>query len=405
MRTGTDCPVCGTPDATAIFAMDSVPVNSVVLVHDEASAREFPTGQIELVACDRCGFAWNAAFDLDLVSYGEGYEATQAFSATFNSFHDRLALDMVERFGLEGRTVIEIGCGQGEFLNLLRQRGVASGTGFDPAFDPDRPDGDLVDEVEVIADVYDERYQDRSADFVICKMTLEHIPEVVNFLRTVRRSLDGSPDAPVVFQIPNLEKILDDTAFWDVYYEHCSYFSPSSLTYAFLEAGFSATRTWTDYDGQYLFIEALPTDRSDSLPPRDAALAERLDRFAQQADKAVADWSEMLERWADEAAKVVLWGGGSKAVAFLSALGIEPAKDQGATSIAAAVDVNPYKWDTFLPGSGLPVVSPESLVDDPPDHVIVMNPIYSEEISSNLSDLGISAAVHPIDRVPSPARP
>lgn len=395
MRTGRTCPVCSGADAATIFAMKDVPVNSVVLVHDEAEAKRFPVGEIDLVACPACGFAWNAAFDLSLVAYGDGYEATQAFSPTFNSFHERLASDMVDRFDLKGRRVIEIGCGQGEFLNLLRQQGIESGLGFDPAYDKSRPDGVLGDGVEVIADVYDERYQDRAADFIVCKMTLEHIPQVVQFLRTVRRSLDAAPDSPVVFQIPNLEKILEDTAFWDVYYEHCSYFTPSSLTYAFEHAGFTDTTTWTDYDDQYLLIEGRPGQSDKAELQRDEGLAKRLDTFATSANARVSQWASALDRWVENSEPVVLWGGGSKAVAFLSSLGDRHKR------ISAAVDVNPHKWGSYLPRTALPVIGPAELGALDPAHVVVMNPIYIEEITASLREHGVEATVHSMTDDPS----
>ncbi len=385
------CPVCEGTDSSTIFTMAKVPVNSVVLVHEEADAKSFPVGEIDLVACPQCGFAWNAAFDPTVVAYGDGYEATQAFSATFNSFHERLAADMVERFDLAGRRVIEIGCGQGEFLNLLRQQGVGAGLGFDPAYDRNRPDGKLDDGVEVIADFYDERYQDQTADFVVCKMTLEHIPQVVQFLRTVRRSLQATPDSTVVFQIPNLEKILDDTAYWDVYYEHCSYFTPSSLTYAFENAGFTDTATWTDYDDQYLLIQARPGNAEKPMLVQDKALAERLSNFAAAASARVDHWATTIDGWVENSEPVVLWGGGSKAVAFLSSL------DDQHERISAAVDVNPHKWNAYLPGTALPVIGPADLGAHNPAHVIVMNPIYIDEIAQSLREHGVDAQIHSVD--------
>jgi len=57
------------------------------------------------------------------------------------------------------------------------------------------------------------------------------------------------------------------------------------------------------------------------------------------------------------------------------------------------VDVNPYKQGKFMPGTGHPVVAPKTLVDQPPDLVIVMNPIYVGEITSSLTDLGLKPQI------------
>ena len=65
----------------------------------------------------------------------------------------------------------------------------------------------------------------------------------------------------------------------------------------------------------------------------------------------------------------------------------------GAAHLAGAVDINPHKHGKFLPGSGLEVVSPESLVGAPPDLVVVMNPVYVEEITMQLAELGLHPEV------------
>ena len=81
--------------------------------------------------CTSCGFVWNAAFDVALMRYDEDYESTQTVSPTFNRFHERLARDLIARFDLSGRTIVEVGCGQGEFITMLAELGGNRGYGFD----------------------------------------------------------------------------------------------------------------------------------------------------------------------------------------------------------------------------------------------------------------------------------
>ena len=90
--------------------------------------------------CKDCGFIYNSAFDASLQNYSEDCEETQGFSPTFSKFHRELAEAVVDRFDLHGKTVLEIGCGKGEFLELLCEIGGNKGIGFDPAFRPDRLD-------------------------------------------------------------------------------------------------------------------------------------------------------------------------------------------------------------------------------------------------------------------------
>jgi len=82
--------------------------------------------------------------------------------------------------------------------------------------------------------------------------------------------------------------------------------------------------------------------------------------------------------------RVVIWGGGSKGVAFLTALG-------GAAPIEYAVDINPFKADKYLAGGGQRVVAPGFLREYQPGVVIVMNPIYRDEIQADLDRLNVSA--------------
>ena len=134
------CPCCGADRAETIHEVPQVPVHDVQLMRTRADAVNCGKGDIALTLCATCGFLWNSRFDRSLLDYGLGYESTQAFSPTFNRFHTRLAHDLIDRFDLTDKSIIEIGCGQGEFLSMLCDMAGASGTGFDPAYAGRRSD-------------------------------------------------------------------------------------------------------------------------------------------------------------------------------------------------------------------------------------------------------------------------
>jgi hypothetical protein len=71
----------------------------------------------------------------------------------------------------------------------------------------------------------------------------------------------------------------------------------------------------------------------------------------------------------------------------LSSLGIRE-------SIEHVVDINPYRHGMFMAGTGQEIISPEDLVVDPPDQVIIMNPIYRDEIRRTLEKLGLAPDLH-----------
>lgn len=370
----------------------------MVLLRDRTEAESFPTGDIALAFCSRCAFVTNTRFDPLLERYGADYEASQSFSATFNAFHRRLASDLIERHGLRGKTVMEIGCGQGEFLQILCEAGDNHGIGFDPAYTDARGFSTDNGRMRVIADFYSDAYGSYAADFVCCKQTLEHIPDTAAFVRSVRHAIGEQPDTCVFFQVPDFLRILREGAFWDVYYEHCSYFTQPSLSYLFRSAGFDVLESRVEYDGQYLMVEAMPGHVPAAAPTAAAdgeEIAAAVHGFARKCAYQVSRWRRELTAARQRGERTVLWGGGSKAVAFLTTLGI-------GDEVAFAVDINPRKQNTHLAGTGHPVLAPAWLKEAPPDRVIVMNPIYMAEIRRDLARLGLAPALVPVTAFAEP---
>jgi 2-polyprenyl-3-methyl-5-hydroxy-6-metoxy-1,4-benzoquinol methylase len=365
-------------------------VHSVLLHPTFQDAVGIPKGDIRLGYCGTCGFISNTAFDASLQNYlSQNYEATQAYSGTFNAFHRGLAARLVDQYNLRNKRIIEIGCGQGEFLDLLCTLGGNTGIGFDPAYVEARTASPLKENVTIVKDYYTEdnsrQYQ---ADFVCCKMTLEHIHETYEFVRMIAKSLVHQPDTIIFFQVPNAQKVLEDIAFWDIYYEHCSYFSQGSLAYLFQHCGFQVLRHSVEYDHQYITIEA-KLDLSKHEASRveilqSARFEEAVHSFYHRSRSLLQGWKKELSTLNEQGKRVVLWGGGSKAVAFLTTLKIT-------NEIEYIVDINPNKNGTYLAGTGQKIVSLEYLENRKPDLIIIMNPIYRDEIKSMLDQMGISA--------------
>lgn len=387
------CPSCGSAELDPFYQVGAVPTNSCILIESREEALSFPTGEITLCFCSDCGFIFNGAWESSRTVYKAGYEETQAFSPTFNLFNRQLAADLIDRHGLHGRDILEIGCGKGEFLSLLCEIGPNRGVGYDPGFDPERLDPAAADRMRIVRDFYDERTAgDEPADLVCCKMTLEHIHGVADFIGTVRGGLHPDRNPLVFFQVPETGRILDDLAFWDVYYEHVSYFTPVSLAGLFRRKGFTVERVWTGYADQYLMIEARPDAGVGAARRQDdreeiAALSARVKRFATAVQTAQSAWLERIRGFSRRGLNVVLWGSGSKAVSFMTTLGL------GLDDISHVVDVNPHRHGRYLPQTGQLIVAPADLARLKPDAVVVMNPIYREEIMADLAAIGCQTEV------------
>lgn len=382
------CPACGSTKLTPFYAKDRVASHSCLLMDDEAEARAFPKGDLRIVFCGTCAFVFNTHYDGTLAAYSARYEETQAFSPLFREFARDLAKRWVENYDLHGRSVLELGCGKGEFLVNMIEQGAGSGIGIDPGVHPERIDPALESRITWIADYYGPKYSHLKADAVVCRHTMEHISPVGDWMRDIRAAIGDQPDTIVLFELPDVLRILEEAAYWDVYYEHCSYFSAGSLARLFRATGFEVLEVTREYDDQYLVIEARPSVTpapGDPLPNEDdiERLRASLEPFERSVEASLTNWSAEIRAVRARGGRVAIWGSGSKGVSFFAGLG------ETAQLVDYAVDINPYKHGKFMAGSGHRIVAPEQLVADRPELVIVMNPIYLGEIAELLTKLGV----------------
>lgn len=385
----SSCPNCR-GGMRAFFEFNNVPTNSCVLLDNVDEATSYPRGDIVLGFCDDCAFICNLSFDAKLTEYSARYEETQGYSPTFRKFHEGLVQQLISRHGVFGKHVLEIGCGKGEFLEMICRQGRNSGIGFDPGFDEKRQILNGLNDVEVVTDFYSGKYSHYQADLVCCKMTLEHIEETGDFARLAHQAMRPTADSLLYFMVPEATRILEHCAFEDIYYEHCSYFTPGSLARLFRNAGFTIERLGTEYSDQYLTVEARLKEYSgDQLPlneERDlVSIRGLVDSFAARCQNVIDAWRTRLER-AASSGPIAVWGSGSKAVAFLGA--VDPAG-----LISTVVDINPHRQGHYMPGSGQKIVAPADLVDTNPSTVIVMNSVYRDEICQQIKEFGLSPSI------------
>ena len=387
------CPNCRASNLMPFYQIDGVPAHSCLLMPEREQALGYPTGDLHLAFCENCGFITNQRFDMGLEEYSPLYEETQHFSARFNAFAHSLASRWIETYGIRDKQILEIGCGKGEFLDLLCELGGNRGIGVDPGCIPERMTEEARSRITVIQDYYSEKYSDLTADVVLCRHTLEHIPNTLEFVSMIRRALEIRPETLVLFELPDTTRVLHDRAFWDLYYEHCSYFTAGSLARLFRSCRFDLLELRRDYDDQYLLIAALPskapTEESLELENDFEETKSKVLAFRDDYDAKIQEWKSRLVELSKAGNRIIAWGSGSKCVSFLTTLGIGPEIDY-------VVDINPFKQGKYLPGTGHEIVAPEFLREQPPGAIVVMNPIYCDEIRSSLEDLGVTAELLPV---------
>lgn len=381
-------PICPQSDIVPVVEIGQVPVHCNLLWPSQLEALSAPRGDIDLVYLPDCGHVFNVAFDPELMRYSQAYENSLHFSPRFQQYASMLADNLVKRYGLRGKKIIEIGSGQGDFLRMLCELGDNQGVGFDPSLVPEEKDDD--ESVTFIQDFYSERYSNYQADFIICRHVLEHIHEPDEFLSTIRNAIGHQLNTIVFFEVPNVLFTLRELSIWDIIYEHYSYFSSHSLAELFLGNGFQVLNIAETFDGQFLTIEAKPADgRSVPVESESDVLDQMIQRvigFSENYRRKVALWRQDLQYFVETGMRVVVWGAGSKGVSFVNTVGVKEI-------VQYMVDINPRKEGMFVAGTGQQIVRPEFLRRYGPDIVVIMNPNYEKEIKKQLRALGLTSEI------------
>lgn len=384
------CVVCGAPDLTEVLRIDNVPVFCNVQWPEYQTALDASVGDIHLGFCANCGHVFNQAFDIDRMDYSEAYENSLHFSSYFHQHAEKLADRLIEKYSLREKTIVEIGCGKGEFISLLCEKGGNRGYGFDRSYEIDRSNRVSSERVTYSSDYYSERHTHLNPDFVCCRHVLEHIPEPVEFLKEIRKAVGADRRPVMYFEVPNLGYSIQDMGIWDFIYEHCSYFDASSLQGCFINAGFEILDSYTDFGNQFLCIEAIPREIDAAHAPSEAQditdLIQIIETFTANYNAKIENWNAWIAKLKQDNKTAAIWGAGSKGITFLNTIDV---KD----TVRGLVDLNPNKQGLFAGGTGHEIVAPERLRDQPPDYIVIMNSVYREEITALLSDMNLKCEI------------
>ncbi len=391
MKIHHSCPGCRYAEMSVFFENRLAPVFCNVLWESREAAITSPRATIRLACCQRCGLIYNIAFDPSLLDYDRKYENSLHYSSRFQRYAEDLAHRLVRRHNLYHKDVVEIGCGQGNFLSMLASAGDNRGVGFDPGFDPARAAAVTQDTVKIFPEHFSQNRNLCPADIICCRQVLEHIANPLDFLCSIRRMIGNRPETIVFFEVPNALYTLKDLGIWDIIYEHCSYFTARSLREIFQRAGFEPIEVAEQYDGQYLTIEAYPRIHTRRSIGESDSADHSIEKLAGDFNRAYrtkkSSWRRTLAELKEKEYRTVVWGAGSKGIMFLNTLNLSH------RSIQYVIDLNPHKHGRFLTGTGQEIVPPEFLQTYLPQAVVIMNPIYQPEIKQTIQSMALTAEI------------
>lgn len=352
------CNACAGDDVYTVYTLPRIPAFQNKLFTTCAAAQSAPVASVELVACNDCGFVFNAAFDDGLMDYDGDYQNAQDHSPSFQGYLEGIA-DIVMASANPALSIVEIGCGKGYFLEMLKSKGLRV-KGFDPTYEGSSPD--------IIKAYFDsETAGDIKADIAIMRHTLEHIEAPYLFLRKLKGIL--RPECRIFIEVPRIEWIAEHKAFWDIFHEHCNYFSEDFFRRIF-SGRCDVTRVFSE---QYMMVSALIGDLVDTVPR--GATTDYRDLFSSEIPK--------YRRMVEAGGRHYVWGAGAKGIAFANIL------DAKREYIPFLIDINPRKQGHYISLTGHSCVGPESvdwksLTSD--DCLWIMNARYKSEIMASLPE-------------------
>ena len=390
------CPVCcdsthvgplGEP-LEPLMIIEHAPISCAQLFATKEAAVAAGQCRVEIVQCPGCGHIWNAAHKEGPVSlYNQDYYSSFVSSSQAREYQQTLALELNRYLDLEGKTVVEIGCGDGFFLGSLNELG-ARAIGFEPSSTFQVAAGQLG------IQVFNENFRfdgngrlDFETDVVVMRHVLEHMESPKEVLALLRNRSFGSPAPEFLFlEVPNAVQLLENNLYFDFYNDHVQYFSHHPLDLMLNSVGWKPMASIGATD-EFIRLLCRNNDYSQDTPE---SYSNRLDPMNREPVKSAAlkfrgnfsEWKESLnsiissQRDADRS--IAVWGAGARGVAMLCGLGLDE------SSIAYVVDSDTNKHGKYLPVINLPVSPVDRLRVESIDCVLVTSYTYFDEILRGL---------------------
>jgi SAM-dependent methyltransferase len=390
----TPCRFCGAP-VEAVFAdLGMSPLANSYLPPEGANAME-PFYPLRALVCGKCFLVQLEEFETPEQIFSD-YAYFSSYSSSWLEHSKSYSELMIERFGLDGSShVVEIASNDGYLLQYFHERRI-SVLGIEPAANVAKVA--LQKGIPTLVEFFGVQTAtslagESAADLLLGNNVLAHVPDLNDFVAGMKILL--KPGGVITMEFPHLMSLINDNQWDTIYHEHFSYFS-------FL----TVSRVFEAHALRLFDVDELPTHggslriygcHAEDLEKRESAAAaelrerereagyEQLETYLAYNRRVEQDKRQILSFLIDlkqQGLRVAGYGAPAKGNTLLNYCGI------GCDFVDYTCDLNPHKQGHFLPGSHIPIRSPEALREDRPDVVLILPWNLKDEIVQQLAFIG-----------------
>ncbi|MFI4989727.1 MAG: methyltransferase domain-containing protein [Solirubrobacterales bacterium] len=387
----TTCRFCGAP-LDAVFAdLGMSPLANSYLPPERVNAME-PFYPLRALVCGKCFLVQLEEFETPEQIFSD-YAYFSSYSSSWLEHSRRYAEQMIERLGLDERSqVVELASNDGYLLQFFRERQI-SVLGVEPAANVAEvaKEKGIPTVVEFFGeDVARHLVDESSADLLLGNNVLAHVPDLNDFVSGMKVLL--KPGGVITMEFPHLMRLIEDNQWDTIYHEHFSYFSYLTVSAVFEAHGlrlFDVEELPTHGGSLRIYgahaddAEKVESDAARELCERERAAGyESLATYLGYGRRVEQDKRQILRfliELKEQGKRVVAYGAPAKGNTLLNYCGVR------GDTIEYTCDLNPHKQGHYLPGSHIPIRSPEVLREDKPDVVLILPWNIKDEIVEQLS--------------------
>ncbi len=387
------CRHCSFPLENLFVDLGSSPPSNAYLSKDKLNAVEkwYP---LKVSICSQCWLAQTEDYANHEELFSSDYAYFSSYSSSWLAHTEKYVVEMVERFKLGPDSLVgEIAANDGYLLQFFQERNIPC-FGVEPT--ESTANMALQKKLTIFMKFFSVAFakeliaQHYAADLLIANNVLAHVPDINDFVSGFALLL--KPQGIATFEFPHLYRLVTGLQFDTIYHEHFSYLSFSAIKHIFERNGLNVfdVQELSTHGGS-LRVFAQRADTGQHLIHQRVADLLELEKQAGMCDSIfyqtfqnhVVGIKRQLLKFLLEAQSnqetVVGYGAAAKGNTLLNYSGIR------SDLLSYVVDRNPAKQGKYLPGSRIPIVAENQLLQDKPKWILILPWNLREEISEQLS--------------------